>query len=71
MPMVFGDFDVSHFWDNSDYAKREYVGEPLSEELVASIEKGLGYRVYQGLWYTVCSKTKGANCNATLCKRTR
>jgi len=29
------------------------------------------YRVYQGLWYTVRSKTKGANRNATLHKRTR
>jgi len=28
-------------------------------------------RVYQGLWYTVRSKTKGANRNVTLCKRTR
>src|SRR6266508_437569 len=28
-------------------------------------------RVYQGLWYTVRSKTKGANRNVTLRKRTR
>ena len=47
MPMVFDDFDVSHFWNNSDYAKREYIGEPLSEELVASIEKELGYTLPQ------------------------
>ena len=45
MPLVFGDFDVADFWDNSDYAKGEYVGEPLTDELVRSIEDELGYKL--------------------------
>ena len=45
---------------------RKYI-----ETNAAGTSDSMKNRVYQGLWYTVCSKTKGANCNATLCKRTR
>lgn len=43
MSTVFGDFDVSRFWDNCDYARDNYVGETLTHELLASIEAELGY----------------------------
>ena len=45
MALVFGDFDVSDFWENSDYARKEYVGEPLTDELAASIELEIGYKL--------------------------
>ncbi len=45
MSTVFGDFDVSHFWDNSGYALKNYVGEPLTDELLASVEQELGYKL--------------------------
>lgn len=45
MAIVFGDFDVSDFWDNCDYAQKEYVGEELTDELAASIESELGYKL--------------------------
>ncbi len=44
---AFGDFDTTDFWDNSKYAKEEYVGEPLTDDLVASIENELGYKLPQ------------------------
>jgi hypothetical protein len=47
MSMVFGNFDISNFWDTSEYAIKEYLGEPLSDELVASIEQELGYKLPQ------------------------
>jgi hypothetical protein len=47
MQTVFGDFDLSDFWKNSEYAIEEYVGEPLTDELVKSAEDELGYRLPQ------------------------
>ena len=44
--MAFGDFDFSAFWDDSEYALREYVEEPPTDDLIASIETELGgYRL--------------------------
>jgi hypothetical protein len=43
MTTFFGDLDVSAFWDQSEYAEREYVGDPLTDEDVASVERELGY----------------------------
>ena len=31
------------FWEASDYSKTEYEGEPLTDELLASVETELGY----------------------------
>lgn len=41
----FADFNFSDFWDNSDYARAEYVSEPPTTELIASVEAELGYRL--------------------------
>ena len=43
MSTIFGNFDVSDFWDNTDYTRREYTGHTLTEEMLASIEAELGY----------------------------
>ena len=40
---VFGDFELRNFWSGGDYERREYIGAPLSPELIASIEGELGY----------------------------
>src|SRR5580700_8041394 len=45
MNIIFGNFDVSEFWDNSDYALREYVGQPLTKEMLAMVETKLGYKL--------------------------
>ncbi len=42
-PDYFEGFDFSGFWDDSDYALKEYVSEPPSRELIASTEARLGY----------------------------
>ncbi len=45
MATVFGDFDISDFWEESEYANEEYVGESLTDELVKSVEDELGYKL--------------------------
>lgn len=41
----FGKIDFARFWDDSEYALEEYVGEPPTDELIASIEEELGYKL--------------------------
>jgi hypothetical protein len=37
------DFDPDDFWDDSDYARESYVEAPLTTELLASVERDLGF----------------------------
>ena len=41
----FENFDLTDFWDDSDYALKEYVNDPPSDELIKSIEEELGYKL--------------------------
>ena len=43
--MIFEHFDLEHFWHQSAYADKNYVGEPLTPGLVAAAETRLGYRL--------------------------
>jgi hypothetical protein len=43
--MSFHDFDFSDFWEKSDYATKEYVGEPFSPKLLEKTEAILGYKL--------------------------
>jgi hypothetical protein len=45
MDIIFGDFDISDFWEQSEYANEEYVGEPLTDKLVKIVEHKLGYKL--------------------------
>ena len=45
MPGAFDGFDMSEFWKPSEYARREYVGEPLTDSAVRVVERELGYRL--------------------------
>jgi hypothetical protein len=39
------DFNLTGFWEDSDYARREYVGAPITDELIHSVQVELGYRL--------------------------
>lgn len=39
----FEGFDLTNFWDDNWYALKEYVSDPPSDELIASVEEELGY----------------------------
>jgi len=43
--VIFNDLDLAGFWDDSDYALKEYVEAPFTEEELASIEQELGYKL--------------------------
>jgi hypothetical protein len=45
MANIFADFDVDQFWELSEYALKEYVGAPLTDEAVAAVERELGYKL--------------------------
>jgi hypothetical protein len=42
---IFEGFDLTNFWDDSDYALKDYVEAPFTEEGLASIEQELGYKL--------------------------
>lgn len=39
------DLNISEFWEDSEYAKEEYVEDYPSNELIKSIEEELGYKL--------------------------
>ncbi|MEZ4375162.1 MAG: SMI1/KNR4 family protein [Polyangiaceae bacterium] len=39
------DFDLSGFWEDSDYARKSYVGKAVTPELVAEVEAELGFKL--------------------------
>ncbi len=45
MPTIFQDFDISDFWEDSDYARAEYVGRPLDAAVIRAVEEELGYKL--------------------------
>ena len=42
---MFEGFDFANFWEDSAYALKEYVSEAPSDELIASVEQELGYKL--------------------------
>lgn len=38
-------FEFSAFWSDSDYARKEYVGAPVTDAMIQSAEAELGYRL--------------------------
>ncbi len=45
MEKTFIDFSFSDFWDNRDYALKEYVSKEPNDEIIKSIEEELGYKL--------------------------
>lgn len=45
MRQFFANFDLELFWESSEYAERKYVGSPLTDEVVAAVERELGYKL--------------------------
>ncbi|EJE52896.1 hypothetical protein PMI14_02375 [Acidovorax sp. CF316] len=41
----FSGFDLSGFWEDSDYARKEYVEPPPTPAAIAAVEAALGYRL--------------------------
>ncbi|TAH28107.1 MAG: SMI1/KNR4 family protein [Cytophagales bacterium] len=45
MKKHFDDFDFTNFWDDDEYSLKNYIEEYPSDELIASIEQELGYKL--------------------------
>lgn len=45
MPVILGDFDISDFWEVSEYAIESYVDSPLTDDVVHKIKLKLGCRL--------------------------
>jgi hypothetical protein len=43
MSSVYSDIDLAEFWEPSEYALQNYIGAPLTDEVVAAVERALGY----------------------------
>lgn len=43
--IIFNNFDVSNFWENCDYARKEYVEEYPTNEIILDVEEKLGYKL--------------------------
>lgn len=41
----FAGFDLSGFWEDSDYARKEYIEAPPDADMIAHVEARLGYRL--------------------------
>jgi SMI1-KNR4 cell-wall len=67
--MSFEDFDIAAFWEQSDYATEEYVGEPVTEALVALVEKALGYKLPRA--YVELMRHQNGGVPHNTCHRTR
>src|SRR5262249_19916458 len=47
MSNAYSDLDLAEFWEDSDYARKEYVGSVPTDEVVARVERQLGYKLPQ------------------------
>jgi len=45
MAIIFKNFDLTGFWEDSDYAREQYVEKMPTVAIIASIEKELGVRL--------------------------
>lgn len=43
--MALGKFDANDFWEESEYATKEYVGESISQVMIDKVESDLGYKL--------------------------
>ena len=42
---MFDDLDLADFWERSDYAQRTYVDDPVTDVIVAAVERKLRFRL--------------------------
>jgi hypothetical protein len=69
MAIVFGNFDVSDFWDTEIYNDEDHVEPPPSDETVAAVEEALGYRLPKS--YVELSRVRNGGAPRNTCHRTK
>lgn len=61
--MPFENFEFTNFWDNSAYAKKEYINAYPSEELIAEVEGELGYKLPESYIWLMKRQNGGVPVN--------
>lgn len=59
----FQGFDLSHFWEDSEYAQKAYTSEPPTEAFIAQIEAELGYKLPASYIYLMQHRNGGIPVN--------
>ena len=59
---MFEGFDFTNFWEDSEYALKEYVSEMPSDELIASVEQELGYKLPASYIWLALSRNWATSC---------
>jgi hypothetical protein len=67
MPNALRGFDHADFWADSDYARQTYVSAPLTGEMLAIVERTLGYRLPAA--YVELSKRQNGGIPKRTCHR--
>src|SRR5882724_10286884 len=69
MANPFDGFDRTVFWTDSDYARQNYVGGPISDALISSVEAELGFRLPAS--YVELMKTQNGGIPRNTCFPTK
>lgn len=56
---MFDNINFDDFWQESEYAYKEYVSEPFKKELINEIEKELGYKLPASYIYLMKKQNGG------------
>ncbi len=51
-------FDPDDFWEDSEYARKEFVDVPLTDEVLVAVERELGYRLPRA-YVALCRQQNG------------
>jgi hypothetical protein len=65
MPAPFHGFDLSDFWDDSPYARKEYQDVPVTDALVAEVEAELGFVLPAS--YVALMRNRNGGCPRRTC----
>ncbi|HMQ20227.1 MAG TPA: SMI1/KNR4 family protein [Sphingopyxis sp.] len=68
MTKIFHDFDLLGFWEDSDWADKEYVEPVPTQEIIQSVEEELGYKLPAA--YIELMQSQNGGCPVNTCHRT-
>lgn len=67
MTSIFADFDLTSFWERSDWANKEIVEKAFDADMLKSIEDELGYTLPAS--YVELMRSQNGGCPVNTCHR--